>query len=44
MGGISRVAYAGTDMLYYRSAIMIAFGKEKEAEAVIYTPHGISPT
>jgi hypothetical protein len=41
--GVSRVAYAGTDLLYYHQAIMIAFG-EQEAEAVIYTPHGISPT
>lgn len=41
--GISRVAYAGADLLYYHQAIMIAFGEE-EAEAVIYTPHGISST
>lgn len=41
--GVSRVAYAGTDLLYYHQAIMVAFGDE-EAEAVIYTPHGISLT
>lgn len=41
--GISRIAYAGADLLYYHQAIMITFGEE-EAEAVIYTPHGISPT
>lgn len=42
--GISRVAYAGADMLYYHSAVMIAFSRSgEEAEAVIYTPHGISP-
>jgi hypothetical protein len=41
--GVSRVAYAGTDLLYYHQAIMIAFG-EVNTEAVIYTPHGISPT
>ncbi|KAH8649476.1 hypothetical protein BGZ60DRAFT_422425 [Tricladium varicosporioides] len=42
---VSRVAHPGADMLYYHSAIMIAFssGKGEEAEAVIYTPHGISP-
>jgi hypothetical protein len=39
--GVSRVAYAGTDLLYYHQAIMVAFG-EQEAEAVVYTPHGIS--
>lgn len=44
--GISRVAYAGSDLLYYHAAIMICFtGSDEEvAEAVIYTPHGISPT
>jgi hypothetical protein len=42
--GISRVAYPGADLLYYHSAIMVAFaGDAEEAEAVIYTPHGISP-
>lgn len=41
--GVSRVAYSGSDLLYYHQAIMVAFGEE-EAEAVIYTPHGISPT
>jgi hypothetical protein len=40
--GVSRVAYAGKDMLYYHQAIMVAFGRD-DAEAVIYTPHGISP-
>ena len=41
--GVSRVAYAGADLLYYHQAIMVTFGEE-EAEAVTYTPHGISPT
>lgn len=42
--GVSRVAYAGKDLLYYHAAIMIVAGEgEAEAEAVIYTPHGISP-
>ena len=48
--GISRVAYDGPDLLYYHSAIMIAFlvsdhnvSSDGQAEAVIYTPHGISP-
>lgn len=41
---ISRVAYPGADLLYYHSAVMVAFSSNaKEAEAVIYTPHGISP-
>jgi hypothetical protein len=44
--GVSRVAYSGNDLLYYHSALMIAFplpDTDGEAEAVIYTPHGISP-
>jgi hypothetical protein len=43
--GISRLAYAGADLLYYHSGIMITFPKQNggDAEAVIYTPHGISP-
>ncbi|KAF7943778.1 uncharacterized protein EAE97_005848 [Botrytis byssoidea] len=53
--GISRVAKAGVDLLYYHSAIMITFltfseriisdGKANEniPEAMIYTPHGIDP-
>ncbi|CZR70262.1 uncharacterized protein PAC_20163 [Phialocephala subalpina] len=43
--GISRVAKPGKDLLYYHSAIMIAFpkGEEGKVEAVIYTPHGITP-
>jgi hypothetical protein len=42
--GISRVAYPGADLLYYHSAIMVAFvSNAEDAEAVIYTPHGISP-
>lgn len=46
---VSRVAYDGLDLLYFHSAIMIAWtpgvkGKAAaEAEAVIYTPHGIDP-
>ncbi|KAF7939066.1 uncharacterized protein EAE98_001402 [Botrytis deweyae] len=53
--GISRVAKAGVDLLYYHSAIMITFSTFSERnisdedanddipEAVIYTPHGIDP-
>lgn len=46
--GVSRVAYPGQDLLYYHSAVMITFPSwevkgSEEAEAVIYTPHGISP-
>lgn len=41
--GCSRVAYPGQDLLYYHSAVMIAFKSGAAAEAVIYTPHGISP-
>jgi hypothetical protein len=48
--GVHRVAYAGNDLLYYHSAILICFsrdgkdGAEAEAEAILYTPHGISPS
>jgi hypothetical protein len=49
---VSRLAYDGPDLLYYHSAIMITFSLEEswgrkgnagqdEAEAMIYTPHGI---
>jgi hypothetical protein len=41
--GISRLAFNGPDLLYYHSAIMITFSIDDQAEAVIYTPHGISP-
>ncbi|KAJ8066104.1 hypothetical protein OCU04_005195 [Sclerotinia nivalis] len=53
--GISRVAKAGVDLLYYHSAVMITFSiyaedntlnedaSEETPEAVIYTPHGIDP-
>jgi len=47
--GICRVAYEGSDMLYYHSAIMITFegpqagDNGEKVEAVIYTPHGIKP-
>ncbi|CAD6442138.1 4a9076f8-9a16-4c78-a8a9-465f846a8d69 [Sclerotinia trifoliorum] len=53
--GISRVAKAGVDLLYYHSAVMITFSispedktldedaGEEMPEAVIYTPHGIDP-
>jgi hypothetical protein len=44
--GISRVAYAGKDLLYYHAAIMICFREPEgrgQTEALIYTPHGISP-
>jgi len=47
---ITRLAYAGQDLLYYHSAIMIAFEpysksdlEDSIAECVIYTPHGITP-
>ena len=47
--GVSRLAYPGADLLYYHSAIMITFSpasvsSEGSAEAVIYTPHGVSPS
>ncbi|TVY76098.1 hypothetical protein LSUE1_G006655 [Lachnellula suecica] len=41
--GISRVAYPGADLLYYHAAVMITFSMAEGVEAVIYTPHGISP-
>lgn len=42
--GVSRVAKQGKDLLYYHSAIMVAFPKDEgDGEAVIYTPHGITP-
>ncbi|KAM3085434.1 hypothetical protein ACMFMG_002511 [Clarireedia jacksonii] len=50
--GITRVAKAGMDLLYYHSAIMVTFPSsssssgadpDPEAEAIIYTPHGIDP-
>lgn len=50
---VSRVVGSG-DFLDYHSAVMLAFsstttherggGEEEEADAVIYTPHGIAPT
>lgn len=47
--GVHRVAYAGSDLLYYHSAILISFSSstsssEAEAEGILYTPHGISPS
>jgi len=42
--GVSRVAYAGNDLLYYHSALMITFplsGTDGEAEAVIYTENPV---
>ncbi|PVH72716.1 hypothetical protein DL98DRAFT_432649 [Cadophora sp. DSE1049] len=47
--GVSRVAYPGQDLLYYHSAVMVTFPSSDDegdgkAEAVIYTPHGISPS
>lgn len=43
--GITRLAYAGRDLLYYHSAVMISFSPHQNAnaEAIIYTPHGVSP-
>lgn len=47
--GISRLAYAGQDLLYYHSAIMITcepYEKSETAnrlaECLLYTPHGIT--
>ncbi len=46
--GICRIAAEAREMLYYHSAVMIAFSssadvdKRTKAEAVIYTPHGIT--
>ncbi len=44
--GVHRVAYAGNDLLYYHSAILISFDSAtgEEVEGIIYTPHGISPS
>jgi hypothetical protein len=43
--GVSRVAYAGSDLLYYHSAVMITFSPSPSSspQSIIYTPHGISP-
>jgi hypothetical protein len=49
--GISRLGQDKVDLLYYHSAVMFAFcgagedgsDEAEEAEAVIYTPHGITP-
>ncbi|KAL5917595.1 hypothetical protein ACKVWE_007223 [Pyricularia oryzae] len=38
--GIGRVVTAG-NALYYHSAVIVAFGSETQAEAVLYSPHGI---
>jgi hypothetical protein len=47
---ITRLAYAGQDLLYYHSAVMIVFKPYQRslparanAECVVYTPHGITP-
>ncbi|KAE9368180.1 hypothetical protein N431DRAFT_428062 [Stipitochalara longipes BDJ] len=44
--GVHRVAYAGNDLLYYHSAVMVSFRSETgdDTEVVLYTPHGISPS
>ncbi|KAG9245488.1 hypothetical protein BJ878DRAFT_533864 [Calycina marina] len=45
--GISRVAYPGKDLLYYHSAIVFIFAgltMYSSPEAVIYAPHGVSPS
>jgi hypothetical protein len=46
--GVHRIAYTGNDLLYYHSAILIYFSRDEkddaEAEAILYTPHGISPS
>jgi hypothetical protein len=44
--GVHRVAYAGNDLIYYHSAILVSFdsGTGEEVQGVIYTPHGISPS
>jgi hypothetical protein len=44
--GVHRVAYAGNDLLYYHSAILVSFSSSSssaETEGILYTPHGISP-
>ncbi len=49
--GISRLGQDKIDLLYYHSAVMFAYcdagedgnGEIDEAEAIIYTPHGIAP-
>ncbi|KAH6699667.1 hypothetical protein BKA61DRAFT_636754 [Leptodontidium sp. MPI-SDFR-AT-0119] len=44
--GTSRVAYPGKDLLYYYSAVPVCFcdgNENEEAEAVLYTPHGVPP-
>jgi hypothetical protein len=46
---VHRVAYTGNDLLYYHSAILITFpsspsSSSAEAEGILYTPHGISPS
>lgn len=43
--GICRVAYEGSDMLYYHSAVLITWqlAPDQKVEACIYTPHGIAP-
>jgi hypothetical protein len=45
--GIGRLAKDGVDLLYYHSAVLITFSAsedgEERPEAVIYTPHGITP-
>jgi hypothetical protein len=44
---VTRLAYEGQDLLYYHAAVVISFASDypddEEQEAVIYTPHGISP-
>lgn len=44
---ITRLAYEGQDLLYYHAAVSISFAPnypdDERQEAVIYTPHGISP-
>lgn len=46
--GVHRIAYTVNDLLYYHSAILIYFSRDEkddaEAEAILYTPHGISPS
>jgi len=39
--GISRLAAKSFDLAYYHSAILITYLASTEAQAIIYTPHGI---
>ncbi|KAI9805844.1 MAG: hypothetical protein M1825_000458 [Sarcosagium campestre] len=40
--GISRLAYAGYDLLYFHSAVLVTFDLGSGPEGIVYTPHGVS--